>query len=210
MEVAMHSGHAISAALSERRLSSSETDDEMLLRLIAAGDHGAMRVLFARHRVRVFRFLVRIVGDHVGLAEDLVSETFLEVWRRASQFEGRSQALTWMLGIARHKALSARRRRSFNDKIDGSFLESIEDPADNPEVSMQSTDLGAILRECIKQLSSEHREVIDLVYYHEQSIDEASRIVGVPPNTVKSRMFYARKCIARMMADRGIDRDCCN
>lgn len=206
----MHSGHAISATPSGRRSSGSETDDEILLRLIATEDQGAMRMLFARHRVRVFRFLLRILGDDVGLAEDMVSETFLEVWRRAGQFEGRSRALTWMLGIARHKALSARRRRSFNDKFDGALLESIEDPADNPEVSTQRTDLGAILRECIKQLSPAHRELIDLVYYHEQSIDEASRIVGVPPNTVKSRMFYARKCIARMMADRGIEGDCCD
>src|SRR5258706_12010228 len=86
------------------------TSDEELIGRIAAGDKLAMQVLFARHHVRVYRFVLRLLRDPV-LAEDLVSEAFLEVWHRASRFEGRSSALVWLLAIARFKALSALRRR---------------------------------------------------------------------------------------------------
>jgi RNA polymerase sigma-70 factor, ECF subfamily len=62
------------------------------------------------------------------------------------------------------------------------------------------------LQACLRQLSSAHRQVIDLVYYHEQSIDEVARIIGVPQNTVKTRIFYARKRIAELLAEHGIER----
>ena len=71
-----------------------------------------MRTLYSRHNDRVFRFIIQLVTD-AGLAEDLASEVFLDVWSQADRFEGRSQVLTWILSIARHKALSmlAQRRR---------------------------------------------------------------------------------------------------
>jgi len=62
------------------------------------------------------------------------------------------------------------------------------------------------LLDCLKELSPAHREVIDLVYYHERSIAEVAEIIGIPPNTVKTRMFHARKRIAELMAAQGIDR----
>src|SRR5438046_4463079 len=89
----------------------SDLPDAALIRSIAAGDKHAMQILFARHNVRVFRFLLRFVGD-TSAAEDLVSDVFLDVWRQASRFQARSQVSTWLLAIARNKALSALRRRS--------------------------------------------------------------------------------------------------
>ena len=86
------------------------TSDEVLIGRIASGDRLAMQVLFARHHVRVYRFVLRLVSDPT-LAEDLISEVFLDVWRQAGKFEGRSAASTWMLSIARFKALSALRRK---------------------------------------------------------------------------------------------------
>src|ERR1700716_1208087 len=80
--------------------------DEALLREVAKGNQLAMRTLFMRHQVRVYRFILRIVRD-ADLAEDVVSEVFLAVWRRAGRFEGRSAVSTWLLSIARHKALTA-------------------------------------------------------------------------------------------------------
>jgi RNA polymerase sigma-70 factor (ECF subfamily) len=204
MEAVMQSTRAIDGVASARQSSTVEADDKILIRFIAEDDQDAMRVLFARHNVRVFRFLVRMVGD-AGLAEDLMSETFIEVWRKAYQFEGRSQVLTWMLGIARNKALSSLRRRRHSLEVDGTMMELIEDPVDNPEVIMQRRDRGSILRDCLRQLSPAHREIIDLVYYHGRSIEEVSQIVGVPQNTVKTRMFHARKRIAKLMAGRGLE-----
>jgi RNA polymerase sigma-70 factor (ECF subfamily) len=200
----MQYGDAIAAfAAGRRRSADQETSYQVLVGLIAQGDKGAMRVLFGRHNVRVFRFLKRFV-DGNATAEDLVSEVFLEVWRNAGQFELRSQVSTWLLAIARHKALSALRRRS-TDELDEDVAELIEDPSDNPEVTLQKTERSEILRNCLKQLSPSHREIIDLVYYHDRTIDDVAEIIGVPPNTVKTRMFYARKRIGELLAARGLD-----
>ena len=177
--------------------------DAALIRSIAAGDKHAMQILFARHNVRIFRFLLRFVRDR-SAAEDLVSEVFLDVWRRAGRFQGRSQVTPWLLAIARNKALSAPQRRS-NEELDEDAAAAIEDPQDNPEVTLQKRQKAEILLNCLTQLSPAHREVTDLVYYHEKSIDEVAEITGVPQNTVKTRMFYARKRIAELLAVQGID-----
>jgi len=186
------------------RRQASDTSDVALLRSISAGDKHAMRILFTRHNVRVFRFLLRFVADR-SVAEELVSEVFLDVWRQAGRFEGRSEVTTWVLAIARYKALSALRRRS-TEELGEDVAAAIEDPKDGPEVTIRNRQTSEILLDCLKELSPAHREVIDLVYYHEKSIDEVAEIAGIPPNTVKTRMFYARKRIAELMAVRGIDR----
>ena len=193
---------ALTGVASSGHSSAKKTSDEALIGLIASGDSDAMRLLFARNNVRVFRFLRRMVGNNVT-AEDLLSDVFLEVWRNAGRFDARSQVSTWILGIARYKALSSLRQRSF-DELDDTY-ESVEDPADGPEVSLQKAERSALLQDCLKQLSRPHREVIDLIYYHEQSIEEVARIIGVPPGTVKTRAFHARKRIAELMAARGVE-----
>src|SRR5438128_3194007 len=121
------------------------SSDETLIRRIAGGDQLAMRTLFARHRVAIYRWLLRIVHDE-GLAEDLLSEVFLDVWRHAASFEGRSSVSTWLLAIARHKALSARRRR-VDAELDDEIAADICDPADNPEISLLKKDRGELLRQ---------------------------------------------------------------
>jgi RNA polymerase sigma-70 factor (ECF subfamily) len=188
-----------------RQSFAEETSDQSLLRLIGKHDGPAMRVLFRRYKVRVFRFLMQIVGNR-ATAEDLASEVFVEVWRCAARFEARSHVVTWILGIARHKALAALRRRSFEELKDD-VADSIEDPADDPELAVQKNECNAILRQCIERLSRVHREVIDLAYYHELSINDIAQIIGVPQNTVKTRMFHARKRIAELMAARGVERE---
>ena len=201
----MQYDHAIPGSVSAQRPSTKEMSDHELIRLIAADDNNAMRVLFARHNVRVFQFAVRIVGNE-ATAEDVVSEVFVDVWRNASRFEGRSQVATWILGIARHKALAAARRRSIGQFDDDIAL--IEDPADGPEIAAQKADRSAILRECLEQLSPAHREIIDLVYYHEKSIPEVATILGILHDTAKTRLFYARKHIAKRLKGASLDRAC--
>src|SRR5437667_5489123 len=99
------------AARPEHAAAREIASDEVLIRRIAEGDQLAMRTLFARHRVALYRWLLRLVGDE-ALAEDLLSEVFLAMWRQADRFEGRSSVSTWLMSIARFKALSARRRRT--------------------------------------------------------------------------------------------------
>ena len=183
----------------------SETPDETLIQSIAAGDRQAMKVLFARHNVRLYRFVLRMVRDEAA-AEDLVSEVFLEVWRHADKFQTRSSVSTWLLAIGRNKALSALRRRRPIEELDGHAAQAVEDLQDGPEAVMQTRQASGILASCLERLSPAHRAVIDLVYYHDKSIEEVAQIVGASPNTVKTRMFYARKRIAEMMAAQGFDR----
>jgi len=180
------------------------TSDEVLIGRIANGDRLAMQVLFARHQVRVYRFVLRLVRNE-PTAEDLISEVFLEVWRQAAKFEGRSAVSTWMLSIARFKALSLRRRRP-EEELDEETAGGIGDQADDPEVALAKKDKGAALRACLSKLSPEHREIIDLVYYHEKSVAEVAEIVGIPEATVKTRMFYARKRLSELLKEQGIDR----
>src|SRR6266508_4133064 len=104
------------------------TSDEVLIGRIANGDRLAMQVLFARHHVRVYRFVVRLVRND-STAEDLISEVFLDVWRQAGRFEGRSAVTTWLLSIARFKALSALRRRP-DEELDEETAGAIEDASD--------------------------------------------------------------------------------
>ena len=180
------------------------TSDEVLIGRIAKGDRLAMQVLFARHHVRVYRFVLRLIGNPT-VAEDLISEVFLDVWRQADRFEGRSAVSTWMLAIARFKALSALRKKP-DEELDDEAAESIEDASDNPEVALEKKDKSAVLRQCLEKLSPEHREIIDLVYYHEKSVEEVAEIVKIPENTVKTRMFYARKKLAELLQAAGVER----
>jgi RNA polymerase sigma-70 factor (ECF subfamily) len=180
------------------------TTDEVLIGRIANGDRLAMQVLFARHHVRVYRFVLRLVRNE-STAEDLISEVFLDVWRQANKFEGRSQVSTWLLAIARFKALSELRRKP-EQELDEEMVEAIEDTSDTPEIALEKKDKSEILRKCMTSLSSEHREIIDLVYYHEKSVEEVAEIVGIPEATVKTRMFYARKKLAELLKAQGIER----
>src|SRR5437868_7161 len=192
------------AASTKALIAAQATSDEMLLEGIASGQRPSMHVLYARHNVRVYRFILRIVGD-ATVAEDLVSQVFLDVWRTAGQFQGRSQVSTWLLSIARFKALTAMRQRRFED-IDQEDVRQIPDGCDTPETSLDRSDTSAILRACVAKLSPAHREIITLVYYHEKSVEEVGQIIGIPQSTVKTRMFYARKQLAELLKGCGVDR----
>lgn len=184
-------------------LAARATSDEMLLASIAGGDRTAMHTLYARHNVRVYRFILRMVRD-AATAEDLVSQVFLDVWRTARQFEGRAQVSTWLLSIARFKSLTALRQRQHED-IDQDDVLEIADGSDSPEAALDRSRTSDILRACIAKLSPAHREIINLVYYHEKSVEEVGRIVGIPQSTVKTRMFYARKQLAELLKRHGVE-----
>jgi len=108
------------------------------------------------------------------------------------------------LSIARFKALTALRQRRHED-IDQEEMLEIADEADTPEDSLDRSTTRAILRACVAKLSPAHREIINLVYYHEKSVEEAGEIIGIPQSTVKTRMFYARKQLADLLKVAGVD-----
>ena len=184
--------------------STLSASDEDLVGRIAKGNRLAMQVLYARHQARMHRFALRFVNSPAA-AEDVINEVFLDVWRQAGKFEKRSAVSTWLLSIARFKALSSMRRKP-EEELDDETAGAIEDTADNPEVTVQKKNKGEMLRACLRKLSPEHREIIDLVYYHEQSVEDVARIVGIPESTVKTRMYYARIKMLELLKAAGVDR----
>ena len=135
--------------------------DEMLLKGVAEGDKASMHIMFARHRTKVFRFIQRIVRN-AAIAEDLVSQVFLDVWRSANRFENRARVTTWLFSIARLKALYSLREGKHED-IDQDNVAAIADTVDTPEVALDRKKTSAMLRSCIDKLSPAQREIIELI-----------------------------------------------
>jgi len=181
----------------------TETDRALVDR-VAKGDRAAVRLLFMRHHARVYRFVARQTGSEM-MADDIANEVFLELWKQAPSFEGRSEVSTWLLGIARFKALSSLRKKK-EDWIDDDAAAEIADGADTPEVVTMKEDKAAALRRMINALPEEHRTVIDLAYYHGQSVTEIGEVLDIPVATVKTRMFYARKKLGEALKAAGYER----
>ena len=181
----------------------TETDRALVDR-VAKGDRAAVRLLFMRHHARIYRFVARQTGSEM-MADDIANEVFLELWKQAPGFEGRSEVSTWLLGIARFKALSMLRKKK-EDWIDDDDAAQVPDGADTPEVVTMKEDKAAALRRFVDALPEEHRTVIDLAYYHGQSVTEIGEVLGIPVATAKTRMFYARKKLGEALKAAGYDR----
>ena len=193
---------AATTQVSQRVIAAQATSDEVLLESIANNGKAAMHVFYARHNAQIYKFIFRMVRD-TSVAEDIVRQVFLDVWRNARQFEGRSQVSTWLHAIARLKALTALNRRRHED-IEQNNVREIAEEADTPEMSPNRGQTNAILLNCVAQLSPVDREIIDLFYYHEKSVEEVGEMIGIPQSTVKTRMFYARKQLVDLLTDAGI------
>ena len=179
------------------------TPDQVLIESVVRGDKRALELLFTRHSARMYRFVLRITAN-ACLSEDVVSEVFLDVWRRADRFHAKSQVSTWLFAIARNKALQALRSRS-HERLDEQETATLVDAGSDPEISLQQKSRGSIIRKCLSQLPPAQREIVDLVYYHEKSVAEVAQIVGIPAGTVKTRMFRARSRMAELLAQAGLD-----
>ena len=179
--------------------------DQALVQEIAKGNQAALRSLAERHQRRVYKFALRFVGD-ASHAEDVVSETFFAVWQQAASFQNRSAVGTWLLGIARFRALSLRNRlRETAEPLDDEAASKLPDPAHGPDVALERSNLASVLRGCLHALPLEQARLIDLVYLNDKPLREAARIIGIPLNTVKSRMFQARKKLAVLLSNAGIE-----
>jgi RNA polymerase sigma-70 factor (ECF subfamily) len=106
--------------------------------------------------------------------------------------------------MARNKAI-ALYRRSSHIQLDEETATTLEDPSDDPAITLEKKDRSAILRKCLTQLSPLHREVVDLVYYHQKSVEEVAQITGAAKGTVKTRMFYARTQMKTLLRKDGIN-----
>jgi len=174
--------------------------DQTLLAMIANGDQSALRTLFARHYSRIHRFALRFVKNQDD-AETVVNDTFLIAWQQAHQFEGRSQVATWLLGIARFRALGTLKPRRPRCEGIESYSESLVDPAERVDERMRREDSNRYLRQCLSSLPREQAQLIELHYFDGVSLKDAETVTGVPINTIKTRMFLARRKLARLMSE---------
>jgi RNA polymerase sigma-70 factor (ECF subfamily) len=182
----------------------AELSDKALVQLMVDEDKRALKLLYMRHHDRVRRFVMSLTGNE-STAEEVVNEVFLEVWRHAGQFEGRSQVSTWLMAIARFKTISEYRRRS-EAQLDERSAAVIEDPSDTPAVSMDKRERSDILQKCLARLTPLHREVINLIYYQGKKVEEVAQFTGAPINTIKTRMHHARNRMGELLAEAGVDR----
>jgi len=178
---------------------SQDNSDAMLIARIATGSRLAMQVLFARHHARVYRFILRLVGSEAA-AEDLTSDVFLCVWRQAARFAARSSVTTWLLAIARYKAIAELRRRPVPDVVSG----HASNPADDPETSLAIKHQGEILRNCLTRLPHGTARSSISCTITKNRCRRPPRSSAFPGNTVKTRMFHARKRLSKLLAERGV------
>jgi RNA polymerase sigma-70 factor (ECF subfamily) len=177
--------------------------DASLMERMASGDRSALQSLFARHYARIYRFALRQTGTR-EMAEEIANDVFLEAWHQASRFEGRSAVSTWLLAIGYNKGRMALRSRKPHVS-DDEYVAGLEDRADTPDVAALKEDKARAIRRLVDRLSVDQRMVIDLVYYHEKGLREVAEILAIPENTVKTRLFHARKRLAELLLAAGLD-----
>lgn len=178
------------------------TPDGKLLEAIAKGDRPAFTMFYQRHDRPLFAFLVKLVRER-DMAEEVLSETMLEVWRQAGRFEGKSAVRTWLFSIGHHKAVS-RLRKKREVALDEEMAANIEDGAPRPDHQAADQDMSRLLQALMERLSLDHREILQLAYFQEFSVQEIAEILDVPENTVKTRMFYARQRLKSLLEAAGV------
>lgn len=178
-------------------------DDAQLLSQVAAEDRRAFELLYRRYYPRLFGYVQRVCR-RAELVEEVVADVLITVWRSAARFDGRSRVSTWIFGIAYRKTLKALARRDRReDPLEGSAAETlgIEGDADR---QLTRRELRGSLERALTELSPEQRAVVELAYFQDLSCAEIAAIVGAPVNTVKTRMFHARRRLRDLLPALGI------
>jgi RNA polymerase sigma-70 factor (ECF subfamily) len=181
-----------------RHSTAGQDDEEMgLVAAVRARDLRAFEQLYRRYQPRLTRFVGTLLRSP-GLVEEVVNDTLTVLWQKAGDFTGASRLSTWLFAIAYRKAVRARAREPL----------ATDDAAVLAEVADDSTADAGLWRDRTRQalqramgvLSAEHRAVVDLTYFHEIGYREIAEILGCPVDTVKTRMFHARRQLRRAMA----------
>jgi RNA polymerase sigma-70 factor (ECF subfamily) len=184
----------ILAAQNPRPASASAADERecALLVRIAARDSAAMRELYLLYHRRLARFLMRITTKY-DLAEEIINDTFWVVWQRAGDFRGASRVSTWILGIAYRRGLKSLR---YAGPAPADIPVEAEAAADEPA---QQEEVSEWLDVALRRLPLEQRMVIELAYHLGHSCEEIASIMQCPVNTVKTRMFHARRKLKTLL-----------
>ena len=167
------------------QLAGKDSEDLALLELIAAEDRDALTDLYARYHARLFKFVFRLTRSHTA-ADELVNDIMLAVWRSARNFRGDSKPSTWIFGIAYRQALKRLSRKKLSI---ASYFE-VDHLPDNDARSLEQEDW---VRHGLGTLPPPQRLAMELVFYLGLSYDEVAAVTDCPVNTVKTRMFHARR-----------------
>ena len=174
---------------------------------IARGDRAAFERLYRAYQRPLFRYFLHFVHT-LELAEELTNDVLVEVWKNAGRFKGRSKPSVWVFGIAYHKAMDAlRRRRPPVVELHAVPESAVAEVRNTPEAAAVRESVRSDVAGALATLSAEHRAVLVLTFIHGHAYNEIAQIVGCPVNTVKTRMFYAKKQLKETLERRGIRRD---
>ena len=172
-------------------------EEASLIRSIAQGDREAFERLYFAYQRRLFGYLFRTLGE-TGAAEELVNDVMFEVWKSAGRYRGESKPSTWILGIAHHRMLNHLRRQR-PAPADTAELQHKADPGEQPEQAALRHQEEDFVHRALDRLPPPHREVVELTFYQGCSYEEIAAIAGCPVNTVKTRMFHAKKKLREIL-----------
>lgn len=179
-------------------------DDIGLLRRIGQGDEDAMAAFYREHGRVVFAQVLLVTGER-PLAEEIVQDTMLAVWRGAGSFRGESSARSWVIGIARRQTRDRLRGRRLRVVAD-TFLADHPGAGPGPEVmALDRAELAEVI-DAIRVLAASHREVLGLVFGSGLSLPEVAGVLEIPVGTVKSRLTAARAALSRVLNEKGQSR----
>ena len=179
-------------------------DDAGLLRRIGEGDEDAMASFYREHGRVVLAQVLLVVGERV-LAEEIVQDTMLAVWRGAGSFRGESAVRSWVIAIARRQTRDRLRGQRLR-VVDDAFLADQPGSGPGPEVMALDRAELAEVRGAIRELTPAHREVLGLAFGSGLSLPEVAGVLEIPVSTVKSRLTAARTALNRILNEKGQNR----
>jgi RNA polymerase sigma factor (sigma-70 family) len=184
--------------------STSDDDDFTLIRRVAANDRQAFEILYYRYGRRLYGYLSKFLRQPETV-EEVLDDVMFVVWQKAGRFDYTSRLSTWIFGIAYHKMLKALARAPKAPADPGSAAPECSDQGD-PEGIIERQELRQTLAGALQALSPEQRAVVELTFYHEYSYQEIAAMTKCPVNTVKTRMFHARRRLAQLLVGLGLSR----
>jgi RNA polymerase sigma-70 factor (ECF subfamily) len=186
------------AARPARGTAATEQLELELLAGVRKGRRSEFEALYRLYHPRLWRFLSHVMRQPEAI-EEVLNDAMLVVWQRADSFDGRSRLSTWIFGIAYRKALKSISRQDL--PVDGDDADEPPDPGPGPEQQLGLAQLRGRLKEAMAELSLEHRAVVELCYFQDMAYGEIAEVVGCPAETVKTRMFYARRRLRLLLDD---------
>lgn len=172
-------------------------EEQILLQRIARGEREALSDLYARYQRALFNYILQLTPDY-GLAEEILQDTLVAVWKSARSFEGRSSVQTWLIGIARRQAHNTLRQRRL-PLADETELAGLAAPDLEPEAFTLASIARDELTGAFRQLAPLHREILALIFVQELSYQEVASILEIPVGTVKSRLNTARRALRAVL-----------